>query len=237
MRRIMLGLLGGILLLAVIAQFLLPALISSLVARGIGEKIPAEAITAKLTKVPAVAMLDGKFDEVTVAAVNATVGKIIFRDLNITLQDAVLDMAILFREHRLVVQSVRNVELSGSITQEELARYLKANVKGLKDAVVIVDNGKVTVDAHLSFGGSISLAVMLEGKIVGSGQQIKFVTDRFQLNNMLTGSIGNIGANTLTEIQLVDLRNLPFAVGVREIAMEKGNIAVYTDSRSLSQQK
>jgi hypothetical protein len=231
-RRIVVGLLGVGLVLAVVAQLVLPALIGSFVARGIGGKIPAESITAKVTKVPAIAMLDGKFATVAVAAVNATVGKIVFRDLNISLEEAQLDMGALLGERRLALQSVRNVDLSGSITQEELTRYLQANVRGVKDAVVTVDSGRVTIEARLALGGPLALTVRLEGKVAGSGQQIKFVTDRFLLNNMLTG---NISGSPLTEIPLVDLRNLPFAVGVREIAMEKGQVTVYTYSRSLSQ--
>lgn len=176
-------------------------------------------------------MLDGKFDNVVVSAVQANVGKVIFSDLSITLQDAALDMGVLLRDHRLVLKSVEKVELSGSITQEELARFLKANVKGVKEAVVTVDNGRVAVQANLSFGGPLSFAVQLDGRVVGIGQDIKFVTDRFQLNNVLTASIGG---SMFTEVPIVDLRNLPFAVGVREIRMEKGKVAVYTDSASLA---
>jgi len=230
MKRWFAGLLAIGLLLVIAAQFLLPWLVSGFVARSVGDQIRAEQITAKVTKTPALLMLGGKFDEVAISAVKAQIGRIVFQEMSIVASAAAIDMTALLRDRRFVMESAGKIELSGVITQEELSRYLNANVKNVKNAVVTVRDGRVAIDAQLVIIGPIAVKVTLDGRIVGDDRQIRFVTEQFSLND---GLAGNISGALLTEIPLADLKQLPFAVGVREIVMEQGRIIVYMDSRSL----
>ncbi|MBP2640590.1 MAG: hypothetical protein H6Q66_1541 [Firmicutes bacterium] len=230
MRRWFAGLLALALLLGIAAQFVLPWLVSDFIARSVGNQMQTEQITAKVTKTPAFLMLGGTFDEVAISAVKAQTGRLVFQEMNVVISAASIDMPALLRDRRLVLSSAEKIELSGVITQEELSRYLNANVKYVKNAAVTVRDGRVAIDAQLVIIGPIAVKVNLDGRIVGDDRQIRFVTEHFSLND---GLAGNISGALLTEIPLADLRQLPFAVGVREIVMEQGRIIVYMDSRSL----
>ncbi|EIW20951.1 MULTISPECIES: DUF2993 domain-containing protein [Pelosinus] len=217
-----------ILLLAVAGEVLLPMILSDIVAKGMRGLVGSEQVTATLTKRPALLMLGGNFDNITVNARQAKVDKLVFDDMSITLKDAQLDIGALITRRLVAFQSIGDVEIRGTVTQDELARYLNQTVKGIKNAVVDIQSDKIKASSSFSLGGFANVAVTLEGKIVGDGQKIKFVTDQFLLNNRMTG---NLGGALLTEVSLVDLNKLPFHVNVRDIVMENGKVILYLDNR------
>lgn len=218
-----------ILLLIVAGELLLPMVLSDIVAKGMMGLVGSEHVTATLTKRPALFMLGGKFDTITVSAEQAKADKLVFSDMSITLKDAQLDMGALLGRRTVVFQSVGDVDIRGTVKQDDLAQYLNQAVKGVKNAVVDISSDKIKASSTYALGGFANVAVSLEGKIVGDGQKIKFVTDRFLLNNRMTG---NIGGALLTEIPLIDLNKLPFHVNVRDIVMENGKVILYLDNHS-----
>lgn len=218
-----------ILLLMVAGELLLPMVLSDIVAKGMMGLVGSEHVTATLTKRPALFMLGGKFDTITVSAEQAKADKLVFSDMGITLKDAQLDMGALLARRTVVFQSVGDVDIRGTVKQDDLAQYLNQAVKGVKNAVVDISSDKIKASSTYALGGFANVAVSLEGKIIGDGQKIKFVTDRFLLNNRMTG---NIGGALLTEIPLIDLNKLPFHVNVRDIVMENGKVILYLDNHS-----
>jgi hypothetical protein len=217
-----------VLLIAVAGELLLPMILSDIVAKGMMGVVGSEQVTATLTKRPALLMLGGKFDMITVNAQQAKADKLIFSEMGITLKDVQLDMGTLLSRRVVAFQSVGDVTIRGTVTQEELARYLNQTVKGVKNAVVDISSDKIKASSSFALGGFANVAVSLEGKIVSDGQKLKFVTDKFLLNNRMTG---NLGGALLTEIPLVDLNKLPFHVNVRDIVMENGKVILYLDNR------
>jgi hypothetical protein len=217
-----------IVLIAAAGELLLPMILSDIVAKGMMGVVGSEQVTATLTKRPALLMLGGKFDMITINAKQAKADKLIFSEMGITLNDAQLDMGTLLSRREVAFQSVGDVTIRGTVSQEELARYLNQTVKGVKNAVVDINADKIKASSSFALGGFANVAVTLEGKIVGDGQKLKFVTDKFLLNNRMTG---NLGGALLTEIPLVDLNKLPFHVNVRDIVMENGKVILYLDNR------
>lgn len=222
---------GLIIVLVIIAasEFLLPAAVSKLVARGMSASAGTEEVSVKVVKRPAVTMLGGSFDRVFIHAANARIDKITFAELDTAMENLNLDMGALIGRRELVVQSVRDIDLTAVITQDELSRFLNQNVKGVRNAAVTVNSGRVQVTSNYALGSFASVAITLEGRIVGDAQRLKFVTERFMLNNT---SVGNIGGSVLTEIPLVDLKKLPFGVTVRAVNMEDGKVTIFADNRA-----
>lgn len=218
-----------VLLIAVASEVLLPTVLSDIVTKGMMSVAGSDRVTTHLTKRPAILMLSGNFDEVKVTAEQAKIDKFTFSAMSITLKNAQLDMGKLITRRLVDFQSVGDVDIEATVTQEELAQYLNQTVKGVKNAVVEIDSGKVIASSNFSLGGFANIAISLEGKIVGDGQKIKFVTDQILLNNRMTG---NLGGSLLTEIPLVDLNKMPFHVNVHNIMMENGKVIVYLDNRS-----
>lgn len=226
-RRLVIGL-GIIAVLLIASQVLLPMAVSDIVAQGMVSLTGSQNVRVNVEKNPALLMLGGKFDRITLAAQNAKTDKLTFSELHAVLQDVQIDMNTLISRRLVAVRSVGDVELSVVFQQEELARILNQSVKGIKNATVAITPDKVQASSNFAIGGFAQVAVTLEGKIVGEGQKIKFVTERFLLNN---SHVGNIGGAVLTEIELADLSKLPFNVHTRNIVLEQGRVVIYTDNR------
>ena len=228
-KRLLMFFLAIALLGAVAAEFILPQATSLAVAQGMTELVGSSEIKAQVIKRPAVAMVTGSFDQITVNAANAKVDKIIFRQLNAELKDVQLDRQRLYLNRQAVIEQVGEINVAAVLTQEEVARYLNQQVKGVKNATVIIDQGKMTAQSSFVLGGFATVAIGLEGRVVQDGQIVKFVTDRFLLNNSPVGSIGGIG---LAEIPLLDMKKLPFGVTVRDIMLEQGKLTLHANNKA-----
>ena len=228
-KRLLMFFLAIALLGAVAAEFILPQATSLAVAQGMTELVGSREIKAQVIKRPAVAMVTGSFDQITVNAANAKVDKIIFRQLNAELKDVQLDRQRLYLNRQAVIEQVGEINVVAVLTQEEVARYLNQQVKGVKNATVIIDQGKMTAQSSFVLGGFATVAIGLEGRVVQDGQIVKFVTDRFLLNNSPVGSIGGIG---LAEIPLLDMKKLPFGVTVRDIMLEQGKLTLHANNKA-----
>lgn len=219
----------GLLLLVVIvgvligADLILPDMISSYAVQSLKESTHSDSVTVQVKKAPAVMMLTGKFDQVTVDAVNAKVDKIALSSMHAELSDVQVDMKSLLTEKKFAIQSVRDLTVTGAVSQAELARFLDANVKGSHNAEVVITPEKVTVSTHLAVGTLLQVVITLEGQVVSDGKELKFVTQRFLLNNT---PVGNIGGSMLTEIPLLDLKKLPFGTTIQNILLQTGQIVI-----------
>lgn len=221
-----------ILLLVVLfiaSQLFLPMVMSNVVDQGLIKLTGSDHISTKLTTTPAVLMLVGKFDTMQITAEHAKIDKLVFSEMNIAVTNAQVNMGKLFSDRVVALRSVDDVNITAVVGQDELAQYLNQAVKGVKNAVVVITPEKIKASSTFAIGGFANVAVSLEGRIVSDKQKIKFVTDRFLINNMLTG---NIGGALLTEIPLVDEKKLPFNVSVRDIVMENGKVTLYLDNHS-----
>ncbi len=228
-KRLLLILLGLLLVGALVAEVILPQVASDAVAQGMKELTSSAQVQAQVIKRPALGMLAGNFDKITVDATDAKADKITFSQFRATLSEVQLDRERLYFRRVVVLEQVKDVDVMAVITQEEVARYINQNVKGVKNATVIMDKGKMQVTSSFALGGLATVAITLEGRIVGDGQKIKFVTDRFLLNNIVAG---NIGGSLLAEIPLIDLKKIPFGVTVRDIALEQGKLTLYADNKA-----
>ena len=228
-KRLLVFFLAIALLGAVAAEFILPQATSLAVAQGMAELVGSNEIKAQVVKRPAVAMLTGSFDKITVDATNAKIDKVIFSQLKAELKDVQLDRGKLYLQRAAVIEQAGEVTVMAVLTQDEVARYLNQQVKGVKNATVMIDQGKMTAQSSFVLGGFATVAVGLEGRVVQDGQIVKFVTDRFLLNNSPVGSIGGIG---LAEIPLLDMRKLPFGVTVRDIMLEQGKLTLRASNKA-----
>ncbi len=218
-----------VLMLFAASELFLPMIMSNAINQGLVRLAGSDHASTTLSTRPALLMLGGKFDTIHVAANRAKIDKITFSELDIALSNAQLDMGKLWSSRLVDLKSVDDVDITAVIGQEELAQHLNQSVKGVKNAAVVITPNKIKASSTFAIGGFANVAISLEGKIVSDSQKIKFVTERFLINNMATG---NIGGSLLTEIPLVDLNKLPFHVSVRDIVMENGKVILYLDNRS-----
>jgi len=225
-RRLMI--MGGIfVLLLAFSQILLPFAISDVIGAAMTKLTSADKVEAKAEKSPAIMMLAGKFDTISVKATGAKTDKIVFDEFDIKLNNVHVDMASLIQNRSLTMKSVDDVTIKAVISEAELARTINQTVKGAKNAEVSITPEKVTATSRLSMGGLVNAKVILEGKFVSTDHTIIFHTEHFQIDNSMMGKFGGV---LLTDITLIDLKKLPFDVTVKNISLEQGKAVVYAES-------
>ena len=230
-KRLLVIVLVIVLAAAFSVEFLLPQIASNAVAQGMVDLTGSQQVKARVTKSPAMAMLSGSFDSVDVEIREAKLDKLIFSQLQVHLTGVQLHRENLFLRRIITLEQVGEAALTAVISQEEVARYLNQNVKGVKNAVVTIDAGKMQATSSFALGGLANVAVTLEGRIVKNGQKLTFVTDKLALNN---ATVGYFGGAMLTEIPLADLTKLPFGVTVREIVLNQGKLTLFADNKPKS---
>lgn len=219
-----------ILLLILGAEAALPRILEEVVAQGMSSLTGSREVEAKLEKSPAIFMLAGQFDRVTLNAADAKIDKISVRTMHVSMDDVELDGGKLFSEQKIIIKKTDDIKLTATITQEELANYLNTSVKGIRDATVDIVPEKVTVGSQLTVGGLAKIDVKLEGKIIGDKQKIKFTPDRFSINSSSVNTTSIFGGTLLSEIVLLDSSKLPFGVVVRDIVMQNGQVVIHADN-------
>lgn len=223
-------LLAGLLLVALFLGTMtlwLPAVVSQAVSQGMKGILNSEQVTAQVTKKPAFLMLKGQFDSVQIQARNAQVDKVAFDEIQASLEGLDLDVSELLKRRAVVIRSLDKAGITAALSEVELARHLNQAVKGVRGATVKVHKDKVEVAGSFSLGSLARMTVALEGKVVSDGEKVKFVTDKFLLNN---ARLGNIGGSVLTEIPIMNSKAFPFGVTVRKVVMEEGRVLVYADN-------
>ncbi|EGO62311.1 DUF2993 domain-containing protein [Acetonema longum] len=225
-------LLAGLLLIALFLGTMtlwLPAVVSQTVAQGMKGILHSEQAAAQVTKEPAFLMLKGQFDSVQIQARDARMDKVAFSEIQARLEGLQLDVGDLLKRRAVVIRSLSKASITAALSEAELARHLNQAVKGVRGATVKVSKGKVEVAGSFSLGSLARMTVALEGKVVADRDTIKFVTEKFLLNN---ASLGNIGGSVLTEIPIMNSKAFPFGVTVREVVMEEGRVLVYADNEA-----
>lgn len=219
--------LGFFVLVLVALEIFLPLFVSTLLAQGMARLTGVDRASVSVSKRPAVLMLGGAFDRVVVNADHIKTDKIILRDFRAELQDVQLDMGTLLTRKAVVLQSLGTATVQAAVTQEELASYLNSSVRGIKNAKVTIVPGKMEAAADFSLGGFANISLVLQGRVIGDEQKIKFVTERLLVNGLASG---NITLGTLAEIPIADLKKLPFNVHIRDVTMDVGRVVIHADN-------
>lgn len=223
-----LTILGGIIIILIVfSQLLLPSALSEIVAGAVMPLLNTEKVEARVEKFPAVWMIDGQFDRITVKARDAQADKVMFDELELDLDHVRIDIGNLVRQRKLTMQSAENITLRGVIAERELASMINKTVKGAKNAAVRITPGKIEVKSDFSLGGVLRATVALEGKIIALDDQIVFKTEQFAIDNSM---LGKFGGAVFTDLVLLDLKKLPFDVSVKDVVLEDGRTVIYANN-------
>ena len=216
---------GVIAAVVVFSEIVTPLIASYWLDSALSKAMPARQHNVSARSFPGVTLWMGRFDGVTAASDNANIDGLKIQEARVTLKDAQIDMGNLIRNNRITVQQVRDLEIVMKINEKDLAEYLGAKVKEVKNPTVKILQDKIQIRSDVDLG-IIKLAVGVDGRIVGDAQSIRFRSDRIEVKN--TGGI-NFGA-LFGEIPLLDLTTLPFKASVRKVVMEPGLITLYADN-------
>ena len=211
--------------LLVFSEIITPLVVSFWLDSALSKVMPARQHNVSARSLPGISLWMGRFDGVKAVSEDARIDGLKIQEARVTLDDARINMGTLVRSNRVTVQDVRNLEIVMKLNEKDLAEYLGAKVKEVKNPSVKILADKIQIHGDVDLG-ILKISVSTEGQIVGDAQSIRFRSERLEVKNT-----GGINFNSLfSEIPLLDLRTLPFKAGVRKIVMEPGLITLYADN-------
>jgi len=211
--------------LLVFSEIITPLVVSFWLDSALSKVMPARQHNVSARSLPGISLWMGRFDGVKAVSEDASIDGLKIQEARVTLDDARINMGTLVRSNRVTVQDVRNLEIVMKLNEKDLAEYLGAKVKEVKNPSVKILADKIQIHGDVDLG-ILKISVSTEGQIVGDAQSIRFRSERLEVKNT-----GGINFNSLfSEIPLLDLRTLPFKAGVRKIVMEPGLITLYADN-------
>ena len=211
--------------LLVFSEIITPLVVSFWLDSALSKVMPARQHNVSARSLPGISLWMGHFDGVKAVSEDASIDGLKIQEARVTLDDARINMGTLVRSNRVTVQDVRNLEIVMKLNEKDLAEYLGAKVKEVKNPSVKILADKIQIHGDVDLG-ILKISVSTEGQIVGDAQSIRFRSERLEVKNA-----GGINFNSLfSEIPLLDLRTLPLKAGVRKIVMEPGLITLYADN-------
>jgi hypothetical protein len=206
------------------SEIVTPLIASFWLDSALSKVMPARQHSVSARSFPGFSLWMGEFESVKAVLTDARINGLKVQEAEATLEDARISMGDLVRSNRVKVQEVRNLEIVMKFNEKDLAEYLGAKVKEVKNPSVKILADKILIRGDVDLG-IVKLAVEVDGHIVGDAQSIRFRGDKVEVKN--TG----INFNSLfAEIPLVDLTQLPFIAGVRKVVTEPGIIIIYADN-------
>lgn len=222
-RRIVLG--GVLILLGIFAlsELLLPYFIGQQMAAGLGRTLGTSEIKVAVQARPALAMLGGNFATITVNGKNMHNEKLAISELSAEFTDTSIDIGKLMTSRVLVFQKVGSLDGTIVLTEKDINQTVVQAVKGIKNvhATLVPENMKLAGDLVI---GPAIVAVAMDGKLRGDQTQLKYKAEQLLINNSAVGL--NLVGNGLTEFLLFDLKKLPVAATIRDVAIEQGRVVI-----------
>lgn len=216
---------GAAAFLIAFSEVITPLAASYWLDSALSRAMPARQHSVSARSLPGLSLWGGRFDSVRAASDEARIDGLKVQEARVTIDDARIDMQELIRNNRVKAGPVGNLEIVMKINEKDLAEYLGAKVKEVRNPTVKILPDKIQIRSEVDLG-FLKMAVGVDGRIVGDAQSIRFRSDRLEVKN--TGGI-NFAA-MFAEIPLLDLTRLPFKAGVRKIVTEPGMITLYADN-------
>ena len=216
---------GFLAALLLFSEIITPLIASAWLDSALSKVMPARQHSVSARSFPGFSLWLGRFDGVKAVSDDARIDGLKIQEARVTLGDARINMGTLVRSNRIVVEEIRDLEIVMKINEKDLAEYLGAKIKEVKNPSVKILADKIQIRSDVDLG-ILKLSVGVDGRIVGDAQSIRFRSDRLEVKNT-----GGINFNALFgEIPLLDLTTLPFKASVRKIVMEPGLITLYADN-------
>lgn len=210
-----------------LVQSSLPSMANGLIKGAIVSASEADNVIVETRKTPAIMMLLGRFDAVDVSVQGLKAGKVKFESFDVAIDNLHIDIGEVLLHRQLSVKSMDSAKLRASFAEADLAVLLKQSVHGLDSATVRILPDGVKVAGEFNLGGLFKTLVEIDGSILEQDNVILFRTGHF---SVAQGSLGRFGGSLATDIVLVDLKELPFDVAVKNIVLRDGSAEVYADS-------
>lgn len=219
-----------IVLVVVAGEFFLPAIVARGVEVGLTRTLgEGESFEVGLNVRPALKLLLGRVDGVTVESRQAETATLAVDSLSVTVEDIALNLRdMLGSAHELNVTYNPVIGTLIKISEGNLRRHIAENVPGFTDPSVKVSPARVSLSGCMTFAERPFL-VAVEGRFVADGEQrIRFVVDKLALDNeplppgLTAAVIAALGGPEM----FMDLGQYPMPLVLKEVRQEEGWLVI-----------
>jgi hypothetical protein len=222
-KRILIGAVLTFLMVFALSELFLPFLVAQQIEAGLSKSFGTQDIHAKVKARPAMAMLGGTFSTITVDGKNIKTDKLTIGQFSAVFTNTTIDLPKLTNERTLMFRSIGSFDGTIILNEQELNDFVAQSVKGVKNVKVVLQPDVMKVTGDLGLGPTV-VGIAMEGKLRGDQTQLKFITERFFVNNAVVST--NFAGNALTEFLLFDMKKLPIAAAIRDVILEEGRVVI-----------
>lgn len=202
------------------SQLVLPLAAETMIERSLERAVRAQDVSAEVDTSCAVSLLNGSSDELVLTGKQVLVGKVVCEDITARLSDVKIDMGHLVQDGKVLLRSIGDAHLAVTVTEKDLAQALRHSVKQLDEPLVTITSEGIWASGTYA-AGRTPVKIALCGQITYRDNKIFFVSEQVQLQY---GAKGSFTAALKTEVELAELKGLPFAVRITEIRPADGRI-------------
>lgn len=215
--------------LAALSELVLPGVF----ARGVEEALAttfgdASSYDVTLTSRPAIKMLIGKLDEVSVVSTNVATSSMVLESLAVTLEDTSIDLKSLLAERELRWTRTGTSKVSITITERNLEDYLSRNVPEFREPRVLMTDDGMSLSGYVVVFGQ-DIVFDLDGRFeVTDDQNVGFEVTGFNVDDVsvpvefLEKWLDVVGNPDLS----LDMESFPLPLKATEILHEDGRVII-----------
>jgi len=185
--------------------------------------LPGSGVEVRLAASPPFVLWWGRAALLTVVAHNVQMGTLAVERFDATLRDLRFDPEALYRQHTLVIRSLRSGSAQAAVSQEELARALSRAPDVRVDSVVL-QPGRVLLRGAIRALGA-ELPAEGTGRLVVDGETaIDLVLDRVTVAGGALPATASGGALTIRSV--IAVPPLPFGFHLTGVRTDEGRLVL-----------
>ena len=228
MRKVLLGFVIILAAVALLAQFILPAIATSAIKAKVVSRLSTDDVDVSMQSAPNVLLAIGDIDKMNIVVHRATIGAVYLRDLTLQGKKVHIDMASFLEDQAVSVSHAEQLSLRGVIGENELRRVLEEKISRLDNVEVRITPDGITATANTKpIGRKADIA--LTGKVVEDEGTLFIKMTSLNIKNALIGTakLDDMFGN----IELLKAEKMPMGLKITNIVHQDGEVIIEAERR------
>lgn len=228
MRKVLLGFVIILAAVALLAQFILPAIATSAIKAKVVSRLSTDDVDVSMQSDPNVLLAIGDIDKMNIVVHRATIGAVYLRDLTLQGKKVHIDMASFLEDQAVSVSHAEQLSLRGVIGENELRRVLEEKISRLDNVEVRITPDGITATANTKLFGR-KADIVLTGKVVEDEGTLFIKMTSLNIKNALIGraKLDDMFGN----IELLKAEKMPMGLKITNIVHQDGEVIIEAERR------
>lgn len=223
MKRSLFGIVAVIILTIVTAWWAVPLMLQKHIEVYLDQSIPMENRQVCVVMGNPLNVCRGQIQRVTVEGNRVQTAGLVYEHVKINFTDLIFDWHKLLTNGMFIATRIGGGEVSASLDQQALERYLKTRVDAVENLQVDIQSDKISVSGELKLGDMSLGTITLEGVPLLKNNHLVLLPNGLRFNRW---GINEVQSSLMKAIDIYDFRQFPIRVTAKEVKMTKGVIVV-----------